>query len=157
LTSSLVVDGGADTSGDTLQVTSDASVLDGALANVSNVEILKLSGDAGDNAQNVVLAANAETAGLREVDTTAVGATDAVTLDASAFDNVLSVNTGAGNDVIELGAGGSVVNAGDGDNSIVVGAANDGVDDDDISTGSGADLISLLASRLTGSLSLAAG
>ena len=157
LTNSLSVDGGAQTTADTLEVTTDASVLDADVAQVSAIEILKLSADASDNAQQVTLATNAATAGLNTVDATAVGTTDVITVDASGFANALTINTAAGNDVITLGTGGSVVNAGNGANTVTVGAANNGVQNDRITTGVGSDLIMTTDTRLTGTLSVAAG
>ena len=157
LAGSLTLDGGAQTTADTLQVTTDGAVVDADLAQVSNIEILKLSADAGDNAQSVILATNAASAGLTTVDGTSVGATDVITVDASGFANGLTINTAAGNDVITLGVGGSIVNAGSGANTVTVGAANDGVRNDSITTGGGADLIMTSDARLTGTLSVAAG
>ena len=157
LTGSLSVDGGAQISADTLEVTTDATVVDADLAQVSAIEILKLSADASDNAQSVTLASNAANGGLTTVDATAVGASDVITVDASGFANALTINTAAGNDVITLGAGGSVVLAGNGANTVTVGAANDGVHNDSITTGSGADLILTSDARLSASLLVAAG
>ncbi len=157
LSSSLFVNGGADSVGDTLQVTSDAAVTDSDLANISNIEILKLSGDAVDDAQSVVLDTNAASAGLAKIDATAVGSHDAITLDALSFANALTVNTGAGDDLITLGAGGSVVNAGTGDNTVSIGAANDGVHDDHITSGAGADIFNVTDAQLSAALTIAAG
>ncbi|CAN0487607.1 unnamed protein product, partial [Phaeothamnion confervicola] len=103
---------------DTLQMMDDASLADADLAQLSALEIVKLSADAGDDAQSVVLAANAESAGITTIDALAAGADDAVSIDASDFDNGLTVTTAAGDDSIVLGSGGSVVHAGDGANTV---------------------------------------
>jgi Ca2+-binding RTX toxin-like protein len=157
LASTLSVDGGAATSGDTLAVTSDATVIDGDFAQVVSIETLQLAADAADNAQSVTVGANAEAGGLLAIDTTTAGADDDITIDASGFSAALAINTGAGADHIVLGAGGSTVNAGAGDNTVTVGAANDGVEDDNITSAGGDDYFLVGDARLTGNLDIAAG
>ncbi|MBX9608762.1 MAG: hypothetical protein K2Y51_21255 [Gammaproteobacteria bacterium] len=155
LSANLTISAGAGS--DVLEITTDATVLDGVLAGISGVEILRLAADAADGAQGVLLGTNAAAAGLTTLDASGMGATDALVLDATAFAAALAITAGAGDDVMLLGSGGSVVNAGDGNNHITVGAANDGVDDDDITTGGGTDEILVDATRLTANLTVNGG
>ncbi len=157
LSGSLSVDGGAANSSDTLQVTSDATVIDNDFAQVTSIELLQLTADAADDAQSIILGSLAEAGGLVAIDTTGTGADDQVTIDASAFTAALNINTGGAADHIVLGAGGSVVNAGGGDNTLTIGAANDGIENDDITTGSGDDYVLTTDAQLTANLGISAG
>ena len=154
LTGNLTVAAGAGT--DFLRVTTDASVADADLAQITGLEVLQLLADAGDDAQSVTLAANAESAGITAVEAGTAGNDDVISVDASAFDNALNVVTGSADDVILLGSGGSVVSAGDGANTVTVGAANDGTHNDFITSGSGDDVIKVTDSQLSAQLHVAA-
>ncbi len=155
LSAHLAVNAGAGS--DTVEVIDDGSIVDGDLAQLSGLEILKLSGDATDNGQSVIFAANAETAGFTRIDASTAGPDDVITIDASGFENALQVDTGAGDDVITLGSGGSVVHAGNGANTVTVGAANDVSHDDAITTGNGADRVLITDGQFSADLTLNLG
>ncbi|CAN0466508.1 unnamed protein product, partial [Phaeothamnion confervicola] len=138
LSSHLVIAAGAGL--DTLEVNDDASLLDTSFTQLSGIEVLKLSADAGDNAQSVSVAAHAAAMGLVAIDTLLAGADDAISIDASGFTNTLTIDTAAGNDVVLLGSGGSVVHTNDGADSVTAGAASD-----DIASGAGDDTIHVTA------------
>ncbi|CAN0501676.1 unnamed protein product, partial [Phaeothamnion confervicola] len=140
---------------DTLEVTSDASVADADLAQLTGIETLMLSANATDNSQTLSLDSHAMAMGLTTVDSTAVNADDTVVVTATNFANALSYLGGAANEQYFLGTGGSVISTGDGNNFVFVGAANDGVHDDDITTGTGNDLIQVTNAQFTSHLSIA--
>ncbi len=142
---------------DELHITSDASLVDADLAGLASVEILTLTVDAGDDAQSVVLGANAEAAGITTVDGIGLISTDVLTIDASAFSHTLTITTSLGDDVVILGSGGSLVTTLDGADTVTVGAANDGTHNDDIGTGNGDDLIKTSDAQLSANLSVLAG
>ncbi|CAN0486482.1 unnamed protein product, partial [Phaeothamnion confervicola] len=81
-----------------------------------------------------------------------VGTNDVISIDASSFSDALVVNSGASDDILILGSGGSVAQLGDGANVVTVGAANDGTFNDAIATGSGDDLIKTANAQLTAHL-----
>jgi Ca2+-binding RTX toxin-like protein len=153
--SHLVIDAGNGTDG--LVMYDDGSVIDADFTNVVSLEQLYFSANAADNAQSVTLAAFAAAAGLNGVYAHLAGANDVITIDASGFANTLDIVTNDAADVITLGGGGSVVDARNGDNTVTVGADNDGVHDDNITTGNGADLIIASDAQLSNHLLIAAG
>jgi len=117
LTSGDTIEGGGNT--DTLEFTDIVNVADAAFTGVDSVEKIKLS--AGD-AQTLTLAANAQAAGILEVDATAAGS---VTIDASGMSVLpLKITTSTGNDTVSLGSGVSTVSTGAGDDIVKILTAN---------------------------------
>ena len=130
----MTIDGGAHTLADVIRISDAASTVDDDFTNVDNIETLMLNISDG-SAQSVTLEGAAELAGLSTVNAANAGSANGVTVDASAFDNALTIITGAGNDVVVLGSGINVVSTGAGsddvtgaltaDDTIDLGADND--------------------------------
>jgi len=107
-----------DGDGDTLRITDAATGLaDADFSALGSIETLQLL-DATGAAQTVTLDTNAENSGLAAVNASAATAGNAVTVNASAFDNALAITTGAGDDVITLGSGINVVVTGAGSDTV---------------------------------------
>ncbi|MCC6658624.1 MAG: calcium-binding protein, partial [Rhodocyclaceae bacterium] len=115
-TSADTVAGGNGT--DEILITDSATVIDTDFANVSTVETLKLSDVAGP--QSITVGATASSKALATIDATALTTGHGVSINAQLFSGALTINTGAGNDVIELGTNTQIVNAGGGDDQVSV-------------------------------------
>ena len=120
-TSADTVAGGA--GANEIRITDAANVVDADFTGVTNVQTLVLAADA---AQSATLAANAQTAGVVTIDATAAtsGASN-VTVDASGYTVAITINTGAGADVLIGGTGNDTLSAGNGNDTLTGGAGAD--------------------------------
>ncbi len=107
---------------DTVHITTASSganaVSDDDFTLVTGLETLKLS---DFDAQSIVVAAKAKTAGLKTIDATSLSGANAVTVDVTAMGGV-TVKTGSGNDIIKAGTTTAVdtIEAGSGDDTIEI-------------------------------------
>ena len=84
---------------DTILISDAATIIDEDFTNVTTVETLKLSDGAS---QTVTLGAKATSAVLKELDATALGASNGVTVDVGSVTSTFSVKGGAGDDTFKI-------------------------------------------------------
>ncbi|MDD4949248.1 hypothetical protein [Sulfuricurvum sp.] len=91
------IDGGVGT-GDILEITDAATIIDTAFTNVTNIEGIKLS-DFGN--QSVTLGLNAQAKGIVKIDAIGLTGSNGVTIDTTAMTTAdITIQTGAGNDTV---------------------------------------------------------
>ncbi len=124
---------------DTIEITDNVTggnLSDADFANVSSVENLVLS---DDTTHTLTLGADADAAGLVNIDMNSAGSSAAI-LDISAMSNDVAVTTGLGADSLTLGIGNNNISTQAGNDTITVSNANlDG--NDVISAGAGQDTL----------------
>jgi Ca2+-binding RTX toxin-like protein len=115
----LTIDGGGETSADTLRISDRATLADAGFATVVDVETLELAYTGGTGTQSVTLAdANAGVTGIATLDADA--SIVAVTVNASGLTSALAIFTGSAGDSITLGAAASSVTSGSGNDTVNV-------------------------------------